>query len=402
MASSRGFSLKEILAKLRSASRTRPSHEPKQLFPQPDGYEPISLSVAGIMYEDRAQQVRQCVLREPVWLVRDRDNVHDVHAIRVLNRNDEMLGFVGRHMTPHLAEYVDTSDNPVQAVITELMSDVAGSVIAAKIGLFVPASVSSKLRSETRQLGYSLDSGSAGSIYFLLDCDESRLHEITSRLIDSGYPWSRFGISHRPASDGHQYPWYILLDDSVTTEDMEQFIRENADVFPAPEPPEPSLDDWIEYFDAENTDLSTQVSHLKSRVAVLEEKIRSTNARSPETETQVRQIERKLRSQWKEEVRQLVQILLPSVEFLRDSLDVATIEYASYLNVLRAISVLVHDPLNVRGERVESANGWKEIHCSTGQKNDGRIYFKLDNSVWLVLISFKQSQKKDMEYLKRC
>jgi len=140
MASSRGFSLKEILAKLRSASRTRPSHEPKQLFPQPDGYEPISLSVAGIMYEDRAQQVRQCVLREPVWLVRDRDNVHDVHAIRVLNRNDEMLGFVGRHMTPHLAEYVDTSDNPVQAVITELMSDVAGSVIAAKIGLFVPAS----------------------------------------------------------------------------------------------------------------------------------------------------------------------------------------------------------------------------------------------------------------------
>lgn len=400
MTSKQRSGIRELLAKLWPGSRAQRSQGAEQPVPIPDGYEPLSIQVAGIMHENRAQTVKQCALREPVRLVRDRDNLHDPNAIRILNRNDEMLGFVGRHLTSLLAAFLDASDSPVQAWITELWSEVSGSEIVAKVGLYVPVTVASELRADTAQLGYYLDTGSSGSIYLLLDCEEAQRNEITSRLDDGGYSWTRFGVSHRPASDGHQYQWYILLDDSVTQDAIERFLHENPDVFPQATPPDPALEEWIESFDAEKTDLNEQNALLKSKVAGLEGQLERKNEGDARNKQRIKQLERNL-AQSKAEVQPLIQTLLPNVQFIRDSLDVVTTEYASYQQVLQDVAAFVRDPQSARGVRVESATGWREIHCSTGQKNDGRVYLKHDHGEWLVLISFKHAQKEDMEYLKR-
>jgi hypothetical protein len=41
-----------------------------------------------------------------------------------------------------------------------------------------------------------------------------------------------------------------------------------------------------------------------------------------------------------------------------------------------------------------------ETHFNTGQKDDGRLYFKrVDGTTWMELVSFKDSQERDIEYL---
>lgn len=82
--------------------------------------------------------------------------------------------------------------------------------------------------------------------------------------------------------------------------------------------------------------------------------------------------------------------------FLRDSMDVITLERELSKSFTGFIcSNLPADPTYIKAERVEAADGWKELHFSTGQKDDGRLYFKHDKNQnrWLVLVSFKGSQR---------
>ena len=67
--------------------------------------------------------------------------------------------------------------------------------------------------------------------------------------------------------------------------------------------------------------------------------------------------------------------------------------------VLRELQRLSTSAGDVRAKRVQRAPEWKELSFSTGQKNNGRLYFKQKDETWLVLVSFKDSQERDIDYL---
>jgi hypothetical protein len=66
------------------------------------------------------------------------------------------------------------------------------------------------------------------------------------------------------------------------------------------------------------------------------------------------------------------------------------------LRELRRLSTAAGD---VRAKRVHRAPEWKELSFSTGQNDEGRLYFKQAGETWLVLLSFKGSQERDLDYL---
>jgi hypothetical protein len=87
---------------------------------------------------------------------------------------------------------------------------------------------------------------------------------------------------------------------------------------------------------------------------------------------------------------------------LRDSADVITKELRDYQTVLQTIHSQVENKTDSSvAKTVGSANGWTELHYHTGQKDDGRVYFKRVQNEWFVLVSFKGSQEKDLKYLKK-
>lgn len=94
------------------------------------------------------------------------------------------------------------------------------------------------------------------------------------------------------------------------------------------------------------------------------------------------------------------QACLPNVKLIRGCEDVLFFEFSDPTRALEKISALVLSPKTVRGETVEAAKGWLELRCSTGTSNDGRIYFRRDETCLSVLVSKKQEQEADIKYLR--
>lgn len=92
--------------------------------------------------------------------------------------------------------------------------------------------------------------------------------------------------------------------------------------------------------------------------------------------------------------------LMPDVEFLKDSLEIIAARLANPQPVLEIIRKVVFEKRT--SGNVESANGWMEMHFSTGQDDSGRIYFRPEREGrYKILVSFKENQKPDIAYIKK-
>lgn len=102
------------------------------------------------------------------------------------------------------------------------------------------------------------------------------------------------------------------------------------------------------------------------------------------------------------EPREMFKILLPQVEFLRGSMDILLVQTKDPHRVLRDIERIAHGAKDLKAKRVASASNWQELRFSmeTGRES-GRLYFCRSGEKVQVLLSTKQEQEQDIEYLKR-
>lgn len=323
--------LRSFLSRISHFLSSKDTGESGQPLQQPSGYEPIQASLAGVMYGDRSRKVLCCSLREKVWLRRQPDNLNDSNAIEIINQRGQQIGYIERQLAAKLAPYMDAGRNPIEAVITALASDVPGEKIGAKVGFYVPSELLKRIRPERPHVEYYCDEGSSGTLYLFLECDEATLKQVTGKLAEAGLAWSRYGISYRPAGNGRQYEWYVVLEDDVTQERIEQFFRDYFGVAPPREQAEPSLQEYIDAFDPEKEELRRDNARLSSENDALRkelEECRDAQQRSVETGLS-RDSERRRRRKGKiqkDEFPKVIQVLLPRIEFLRDSMGVMAIE----------------------------------------------------------------------------
>ncbi len=342
--------------------------------PKPEGFEPVRISVAGVMHQDPSRVLSELKLSEPIWLRREYHNDFDVNAISVETAERQRLGYVSRAVAVSLASYMDTRDAPLQAVVTELTRDASGEVVGMAVNVYLPTQLSREIRGEARSWASCCDVGDDGVAYLFLECDEAELNQVNEALRRHALLWRRSGLSYRAAPDGRQYRWYVRLEGEVSEDALRQIIENTLG---------PSFAD-------------------AGRIATLEQEKDVLNNRISDLEREVKRSHPQRRYSPRHDLGSVIRILLPDIHFLRDSLDVITQELQSFELVLGKLRDLCRDHVNVKGERVEGTGKWKEGHFSTGQKNDGRFYFTKDDSTWRVLVSFKDSQKRDIDYLKRC
>ncbi|HZS85508.1 MAG TPA: hypothetical protein VFA50_21745 [Stellaceae bacterium] len=103
------------------------------------------------------------------------------------------------------------------------------------------------------------------------------------------------------------------------------------------------------------------------------------------------------------EIQTVLEVLLPRVRLLRDSLDVVATEFGTRQSVYRALAELHEIGSRPSAwKKVQGADGWWERHVSNGQDNQGRAYARLnaEDRRWEVLISHKSAQPRDMKWLR--
>lgn len=99
-------------------------------------------------------------------------------------------------------------------------------------------------------------------------------------------------------------------------------------------------------------------------------------------------------------MRETFSSLLPNVEFLKDSVDLIAARLENPQPVINIIRQIVFE--KQKGTDVEAAKGWQEMRFRTGQDRSGRIYFKpFGKGAYKILVSFKENQKHDINYMKK-
>ncbi|RSU52495.1 hypothetical protein [Sphingobium yanoikuyae] len=100
------------------------------------------------------------------------------------------------------------------------------------------------------------------------------------------------------------------------------------------------------------------------------------------------------------ELQTVMKALLPSIAFVRGSIDFILTEVEDRRDLYGKLRLLVDNPVSVGGKRVHAVDGWLEVHMSTGRGRDGRLYYKKREHGWSVLVSDKAAQANDFQWLK--
>ncbi len=67
-------------------------------------------TVVGIYYEDRIEVVKKLTIGEEIFFVREKDNQYDSNAIKVVNKNNETIGYVTKEKAQEIAPKLDAGN----------------------------------------------------------------------------------------------------------------------------------------------------------------------------------------------------------------------------------------------------------------------------------------------------
>ena len=154
-----------------------------------------------------------------------------------------------------------------------------------------------------------------------------------------------------------------------------------------------SFDPEIRELESKVTDLERMNAELEAQVAVLS-KFRADDTGGASTPTVADEAGKE---DSKQRFLEVIGVLLDNIEFLRGSLDTLWHEMPDLKAVLRALKGIGGNIRSLNPKRVRSTKGWWELHVS----GDWRLYFKKRSEAKCpVFISHKNSQKKDIEWLR--
>lgn len=298
--------------------------------------------------------------------------------------------------------------------------------------------------------------------YVLLTASKSQFEEVQQILRENGIQVLLAGRSYRPASNGVQYQWYIRVSDESGRHPTRERINGIFATIEVPETDLKQLEEKVkaqeeeirrlkaeleekehqyqnaaqhsEFLRKENQRLQQQIRDLESRLKLKQiqetslnsedvDQIRQDYEETPqERDRQITDLRNKLaiceeeKREYIEQLqemratrqvepdkgnpeylfREMLSIFLPRIEFLGGSLDTLWREMQNPITVLRKLHHL--PKLKGKAKRVRSANEWLEIHIS----REWRLYFrKCEDSKYQVLLSHKNTQKADIDWLKR-
>lgn len=344
----------------------------------------ISLWTAGIKFDSRLEHLLSCRIKDKVLLVREPENVNDSNAIHVKTIDDKSLGFVGRNRAVFLAQKLDDGEVEAVGYVIELKSDLKNELYGVKISIPVTDTVFQEFKKDRiKEIDFVFDYSPSENLYILFSCETNVLDEVAELLRNNDVNVHRTGISYAASSAGKLYNWYIRIDNDSDQNKITKLLRQHYPILEEKLDKEDNLE-YIELQDEELGQLKQQNQELINKVDTLEVTVDRYVKKDALFHAQFEK---------------MIGVFLSDVEFIRDSMDVLKRELKDYTIALSKIYELYSDPM-IRGKKVQSRDKWFEIHYSTGHSNDGRIYFKREGNKMQVLVSFKDSQKQDIQYLK--
>jgi HIRAN domain-containing protein len=356
-----------------------------------NGHEVIETFIAGVMYDHRDTVALRCRLRGTVYLRRDPANAHDANAVVVTDAHGDMLGYLPRRIAAQVSPYLNEIKSKIPGVITDLKSDVLRTRIALAVGFLVPASIVPP----TSAIDYSCEESPTGKLYVLLECREHRLKSVLDQMQGAGLTVLSWGLNYLQASSGRSYKWYLLLDDGVTKAEVLTVLRAVLGLLPEDEILEDAArtEEQHRLLQIERDKLRGERDRLQAEIDRLQTQKGEQSKHGDDRARERGEL-----------IEQIVGSLLPEVTFLNRSIhNIGKIKRPRRLRLLEGLlgdlREIAHQRWPEGSTRVRGAPQWWESRFNAGDRRNGRLYFKREGDPRKVLVSFKNDQKSDVDYL---
>lgn len=341
----------------------------------------LCLWSAGLQFKDRWKNIQKCHLHEIVYLIREPNNENDTNAIHIKRRNNQSLGYIDRKRAIILAPMIDNGLLDNRATIVGLKCDPKKNIFGVRISLPLDEDTFEKLEDPNQEIEFFFNVNEKNNKYLFLNCSENTLDQIQKTIESANINIERIGVSFSPSSDGKLYSWYIKLGEHVDKRIIENLLENNFNIHKDKE----INQEYIELQDEEISELKNRINKLSAEVqkseSTLEKYTRINKTRN-------------------EEFDKLIRLTNPKVIFIRDSIEILLNEVKDYSDPIKKVIEYKQDHQK-KGKKINTLSNWFEIHYNTGQKDTGRIYFKRDTENFYVLISFKNTQNKDIRFLQK-
>ena len=373
---------------------------------QLDGLKVISLWTAGIIYESRVNNVLNSKAHDEVLLVREPNNGSDSNAIHVKTLNGDSLGYVGKLKAMRIASLIDEGKIASKAYIIDLKCNLSKDIYGVKIAFCIKRTDNSFLDQSVEAIDVFFDKSENDNLYLLLKCEEGILKKVKDIFKKNNINIYRSGISYRIAKNGKYYDWYFFLDENENQENIQQLLEESFPVLK--EKSENKFkDEYYSFLEDDYSHLEKEKKKLIEEEIPLKEKeldiLKSVNNKLVQENSKLKHdIEKAIKSlnQVDNQLEKIMSILYPKVEFLNPSFDVLQREVLDFTNAIEKIKKIIEDK-NFKGKPIKTSRNWFDTHFSTGERNDGRIYFRKTKEVITILISFKGEQTKDIKRISK-
>lgn len=162
---------------------------------------------------------------------------------------------------------------------------------------------------------------------------------------------------------------------------------------------EKELASWISNFEPEVQEQEQEMTALRNQMLDLQNQIAIVEEEKGQLIDQIQEIRAAREVEPEKEnpeylFRETLSILLPDIEFLGGSFDTLWREMQDPIDVLQDLTKLAQ----LKAKRVRGADEWLERHIGS----EWRLYFrKCEDSKYQVLISHKNTQEADIDWLKR-
>jgi len=144
-----------------------------------------------------------------------------------------------------------------------------------------------------------------------------------------------------------------------------------------------------------------QVARWRAKAEALESALAEAKHASDARAARVASRPPRLTGRKREELETIAAVLLPRVRLLPGSADFIATEVFDWHDLLQDLALLNAPGVQLRGKPLRGCTGWWEKHFSTGQSDDGRLYWRDTQGLWEVLVSDKAAQNGDIERLRK-
>lgn len=143
-----------------------------------------------------------------------------------------------------------------------------------------------------------------------------------------------------------------------------------------------------------------ELEQARARIAELEGRLASARP-EPRPPVPFEQPAERLGKRLRAEVEDVL-AAFPRLTLVADSLLTLVTDFRDRRAVYRVLAALDRgEPLQPRFKPVRGREGWHECHVGTGHDDSGRIYVaRAADGAWLVLVSVKEQQRRDIERLR--